>query len=114
MDITLYKSSRFFNLLYIGPQLFSTLLAVWYSLQFLSRPCQTLSDLYSSKSFASTHELSEIYFEALPNSCGIVVVTFVSPMDVNPERLPRKQVNLHNFDPFFWPFKCKLSFCRKV
>ena len=71
------------------------------------------TDLYSSKSFASTHELSEINFEALPNSCGIVVVTFVSPMDVNPERLPRKQVDLHNFDPFFGLLSVNLVFVEK-
>ena len=51
----------------------------------------TFSELYFSKSlFSSTHELSEVYFEAFPDSCGVVVVTFVPSMDKNPERLPTK------------------------
>ena len=51
----------------------------------------TLSELYFTKSsLSSTHELSEVNFEAFPDSCGIVVVTFVPPMDENPERLPTK------------------------
>ena len=42
-----------------------------------------------------------------------MVVTFVSPMDVNPERLPRKQVDLHNFDPFFCLLSVNLVFVEK-
>ena len=51
----------------------------------------TFSELYFSKLLlSSTHELSEVNFEALPDSCGIVVVTFVPSMDENPERFPTK------------------------
>ena len=51
----------------------------------------TFSELYFTKSsLSSTHELSEVNFEAFPDSCGIVVVTFVPSMDENPERLPTK------------------------
>ena len=51
----------------------------------------TFSELYLTKSsLRATHELSEVNFEAFSDSCGIVVVTFVSSMDENPERFPTK------------------------
>ena len=53
----------------------------------------TFSELYLTKSsLRATHELSEVYFEAFPDSCSIVVVTFVPPMDENPERFPTKDL----------------------